>query len=186
MITRRESLWMGALAATTAIAVDAKKAQAAEARATFTKAWEASYSGTPEPAVPLPPGEPGRDYRPVVVPGGATLPFKVVDGVKVFHLVAEEVDHEFAPGLRAKCWGYNGRVHGPTIEAVEGDRIRIYVTNRLVSRRPRCTCTASSCPAAWTASVGSRRRSSARGRPSATSSRCASTARSCTTRTTTR
>ena len=56
-----------------------------------------------------------------------------VDGVKVFHLVAEEVDHEFAPGLRAKCWGYNGRVHGPTIEAVEGDRIRIYVTNRLVA-----------------------------------------------------
>jgi len=41
------------------------------------------------------------------------------------------VDHEFAPGLRAKCWGYNGRVHGPTIEAVEGDRVRVYVTNRL-------------------------------------------------------
>ena len=31
----------------------------------------------------------------------------------------------------AKCWGYNGWVHGPTIEAVEGDRVRIYVTNRL-------------------------------------------------------
>jgi hypothetical protein len=39
--------------------------------------------------------------------------------------------HEFAPGLVSKCWGYNGRVHGPTIEAVEGDRVRIYVTNRL-------------------------------------------------------
>lgn len=124
---------MGALAATGAALVDAREAQAAEARPSFTKAWEASYSGTPEPTTPLPPGEPGRDYRPVVVPGGATLPFKVVDGVKVFHLVAEEVDHEFAPGLRAKCWGYNGRVHGPTIEAVEGDRIRVYVTNRLVA-----------------------------------------------------
>src|SRR6185295_3098929 len=32
---------------------------------------------------------------------------------------------------RARCWGYNGRVHGPTIEVVEGDRVRIYVTNRL-------------------------------------------------------
>jgi len=77
------------------------------------------------------PGEPGRDYNPVITPNGWTLPFKVVDGVKVFHLVAEEVEHEFAPGLRARCWGYNGSVHGPTIEAVEGDRVRIYVTNRL-------------------------------------------------------
>ena len=77
------------------------------------------------------PAEPGRDYTPVVTPNGWTLPFKVVDGVKVFHLVAEEVEHEFAPGLEASCWGFNGSVHGPTIEAVEGDRVRIYVTNRL-------------------------------------------------------
>ncbi|MEZ5406053.1 MAG: hypothetical protein R3F23_07755 [Verrucomicrobiia bacterium] len=41
---------------------------------------------------------------------------------KVFHLIAEPVTHEFASGLVAECWGYNGRVHGPTIEAVEGDR----------------------------------------------------------------
>jgi len=54
-----------------------------------------------------------------------------VGGVKVFHLIAEEVDHEFAPGLRAYCWGFNGQVHGPTIEAVQGDRVRIYVTNKL-------------------------------------------------------
>jgi len=53
--------------------------------------------------------------------------------VKVYHLIAEEVDNEFAPGLKAKCWGYNGRVHGPTIEAVEGDRVRIYVTNKLAA-----------------------------------------------------
>ncbi|ATB34324.1 multicopper oxidase family protein [Melittangium boletus] len=79
----------------------------------------------------LPPGRPGRDYTPVVVPNGSKLPWKVVDGVKVFHLVAEEVEHTFAPGLQARCWGYNGRVHGPLIEAVEGDRVRFYVTNRL-------------------------------------------------------
>ncbi len=79
----------------------------------------------------LPPGEPGKHYTPVITPNNASLPWKVVDGVKVYHLIAEEVDHEFAPGLRAKCWGYNGRVHGPTIEAVEGDRVRIYVTNKL-------------------------------------------------------
>ncbi len=72
-----------------------------------------------------------RDYAPVVVPNGSKLPFKVVAGVKVFHLVAEEVEHEYAPGIKAKCWGYNGHVHGPLLEAVEGDRVRIYVTNRL-------------------------------------------------------
>jgi FtsP/CotA-like multicopper oxidase with cupredoxin domain len=79
----------------------------------------------------LPPGRPGKDYMPVTVPNGAKLPWKIIDGVKVFHMVAEEVDHELAPGMNVKCWGYNGRVHGPVIEAVEFDRVRIYVTNRL-------------------------------------------------------
>lgn len=73
----------------------------------------------------------GAGYKPVITTNGATLPWKWVDGVKVFHLVAEPVTHEFAPGLVAECWGYNGRVHGPTIEAVEGDQVRIYVTNKL-------------------------------------------------------
>ena len=54
---------------------------------------------------PLPPGLPGKDYKPVVVPTGQTLPFKIVDGVKVFHLIAEEVEHEFDAGLRAKLLG---------------------------------------------------------------------------------
>ena len=80
---------------------------------------------------PLAPGQPGVDYTPVVTPNGAALPWRIVGGVKVYHLIAEEVEHEFAPGLKAFCWGYNGRVHGPTIEAVEGDRVRIYVTNKL-------------------------------------------------------
>jgi hypothetical protein len=66
-----------------------------------------------------------------VVPNGQTLPFKIVDGVKVFHLIAEEADHYFDSGLRARCWGYNGRVNATVIEAVEGERVRIYVTNRL-------------------------------------------------------
>jgi FtsP/CotA-like multicopper oxidase with cupredoxin domain len=77
------------------------------------------------------PGRPNKDYLPVTVPNGAKLPWRLVNGVKVFHLVAEEVDHEIAPGLKVRCWGYNGRVHGPTIEIVEGDRVRFYVTNRL-------------------------------------------------------
>ena len=78
------------------------------------------------------PGErTAQGYMPVHTPNGWTLPYRMKDGVKEFHLVAEEIEHEFAPGSVAKCWGYNGTTPGPTIEAVEGDRVRIYVTNRL-------------------------------------------------------
>ena len=77
-----------------------------------------------DPQPTLPPGEPGKDYTPVVTPNSISLPWKIVNGVKVYHLIAEEVEHQFAPELKARCWGYNGRVHGPTIEAVEGDRVR--------------------------------------------------------------
>ncbi len=73
----------------------------------------------------------GGSYVPVRTLNGWTLPYTLKDGVKQFHLVAEEVEHEFAPGCQAKCWGYNGTTPGPTIEAVEGDRVRILVTNRL-------------------------------------------------------
>ena len=71
------------------------------------------------------------NYTPVRTLNGWTLPYTMKDGVKEFHLVAEEVDHEFAPGSVAKCWGYNGSTPGPTIEAVEGDRVRFLVTNKL-------------------------------------------------------
>jgi FtsP/CotA-like multicopper oxidase with cupredoxin domain len=90
-----------------------------------------SVAQTVSPTATYPPAQPGRDYAPVITPNNVSLPWKVVDGAKVYHLVAEEVKHEFAPGLQAYCWGFNGRVHGPTIEAVEGDHVRIYVTNKL-------------------------------------------------------
>lgn len=82
-------------------------------------------------AQPKAPGRHPQGYLPVRTLNGWTLPYKLNGGVKEFHLVAEEIEHEFAPGSRAKCWGYNGTTPGPTIEAVEGDRVRIYVTNRL-------------------------------------------------------
>src|SRR5829696_5147382 len=80
---------------------------------------------------PADPGQPTRDYTPVHVPNGEVLPWRIVDGVKVFHLIAEEFEQEMAPGLTVKLWGYNGRSPGPVIETVEGDRVRFYVTNRL-------------------------------------------------------
>ena len=50
---------------------------------------------------------------------------------KEFHLVAEPVVRELAPGMKAYLWGYHGQSPGPTIEAVEGDKVRIFVTNKL-------------------------------------------------------
>jgi len=55
----------------------------------------------------------------------------MVGGVKEFHLIAEPVKRELAPGMTINAWGYNGQTPGPTIEAVEGDRVRILVTNKL-------------------------------------------------------
>lgn len=73
-------------------------------------------------------------YIPVVMPNGATLPWTMKDGVKEFHLTAEVIKHEVAPGMVITAWGYNGRTPGPMIEAVEGDRVRFFVHNKLPER----------------------------------------------------
>jgi hypothetical protein len=88
-------------------------------------------------AVPMAPDQPIKGktsfagVQPVITPNGSTLPWTMKNGVKEFHLIAEPVEREFAPGMTVKCWGYNGQTPGPTIEAVEGDRVRMLVTNRL-------------------------------------------------------
>ena len=79
---------------------------------------------------PLAPAS-GRPYNPVVTLNGWTLPWRMNNGWKEFHLVAEPVAREMAPGMKANLWGYNGQSPGPTLECVEGDRLRIFVTNRL-------------------------------------------------------
>ncbi len=73
----------------------------------------------------------GRPFHPVITLNGWSLPWRMNQGVKEFHLVAEPVLRELAPGMKANLWGYNGQSPGPTIEVVEGDRVRIFVTNRL-------------------------------------------------------
>ena len=70
-------------------------------------------------------------YTPVTTPDGVTARWRRSGQWKEFHLVAHEMEQEFAPGMRVKTWGYNGGTPGPTIEAVEGDWVRIYVTNQL-------------------------------------------------------
>ena len=64
--------------------------------------------------------------------GNVPLAPKVVDGVKVFDLTIEEIDHlidakrEPIAGL-----GYNGTWPGPRLTVVEGERVRATFTNRL-------------------------------------------------------
>jgi len=84
------------------------------------------------PLMQIPPAPPnGEHFRPVATLNGWSLPWRMRGGVKEFHLVAEPVVREIAPGMHANLWGYNGQSPGPTIEVVEGDRVRMFVTNRL-------------------------------------------------------
>ncbi|TCV02328.1 multicopper oxidase family protein [Roseateles saccharophilus] len=91
---------------------------------------EAVIQTSAQTLVPPPPPN-GRPFNPLVTLNGWSLPWRMKDGVKEFHLVAEPVVREIAPGMKARLWGYNGSSPGPTIEGVEGDRIRIFVTNKL-------------------------------------------------------
>jgi FtsP/CotA-like multicopper oxidase with cupredoxin domain len=87
---------------------------------------------TPAAGTAAPP--PAGPYTAVVTPNGSTMPWTMKDGVKEFRIVAEPVKREFAPGMVVDCWGYNGQSPGPTIEAVEGDRVRLFLTNNLPER----------------------------------------------------
>jgi FtsP/CotA-like multicopper oxidase with cupredoxin domain len=91
---------------------------------------EAPIMDKPDMAPPLFPPN-GRPYNPVVTLNGWTLPWRMKDGWKEFHLIAEPVRRQMAPGMTAQLWGYNGQSPGPTIECVEGDKVRIFVTNKL-------------------------------------------------------
>lgn len=75
----------------------------------------------------------GCESKPkVITPNIKTLPYKIENNVKVFHLIAEPIKQQFSEGLVVNAWGYNGSTPGPTIEAYEGDRVRILVTNKLL------------------------------------------------------
>ena len=91
---------------------------------------EAAFLDDPATQPPLMPSG-GRPYHPVVTLNGWSLPFRMKNGWKEFHLVAEPVVREFAPGMKVNMWGYNGSSPGPTLECVEGDKVRIFVTNKL-------------------------------------------------------
>jgi len=119
MFSRRAFLTGAALAGATAVS-----------RVAMAALPEIRTQESPLTQAPLVPAT-GRPYNPVVTLNGWSLPWRMNNGVKEFHLVAEPVVREFAPGMKANLWGYNGQSPGPTIEVVEGDRVRIFVTNRL-------------------------------------------------------
>ncbi|MFA6264230.1 MAG: copper oxidase [Pseudolabrys sp.] len=91
---------------------------------------EAVISNSPVMQPPPKPSD-GPEFHPVVTLNGWSLPWRMNGDWKEFHLVAEPVQREFAPGMTARLWGYNGQSPGPTIECVEGDKLRIFVTNKL-------------------------------------------------------
>ena len=71
-----------------------------------------ALAALPEPviqtsAATAPPLQPatGRPYRPVVTLNGWSLPWRMNNGVKEFHLVAEPVVREMTPGFNANLWG---------------------------------------------------------------------------------
>jgi manganese oxidase len=128
MDMQRRHLFAGAVGAMGAVAA------ASVSRVALAALPEAAQQTSADTAAPwTPPGVTGagRPYNPVVTLNSWTLPWRMNNGVKEFHLVAEPVVREVAPGFHVNMWGYNGQSPGPTIEVVEGDRVRIYVTNRL-------------------------------------------------------
>ena len=72
---------------------------------------------TGQPRLPL--GRPGRDYLPVTVPNGGKLPWKIVDGVKVFQMVAEEVAPFATDVEAAKEVAIGDQVHEDVLEDVK-------------------------------------------------------------------
>jgi FtsP/CotA-like multicopper oxidase with cupredoxin domain len=126
---RRSFMRMGGFAAGAALLANYRRVEAQHNHAEHAEPPEekvAQPTSATRSAVIAPGGQPA-----VITPNGKTLPWRIVNGVKVGHLIAQPVQHEFAPGLSAECWGYNGGTPGPTIEATQGDHVRIYVTNRL-------------------------------------------------------
>lgn len=67
----------------------------------------------------------------VITPDLANLPYKMINNVKYFELIAEPVKRELLPGLFINAWGYNGTTPGPTIQVYPGDYVNIRVINNL-------------------------------------------------------
>ncbi len=63
--------------------------------------------------------------------GGQDLEWEMDGDTRVFRLTCSEVDWEVTPGTIERAMAYNGVVPGPTLRAVEGQPVRVEVTNEL-------------------------------------------------------
>ena len=125
--SRRDFL-RGAFAATALFGV----AHSARAQSTEPNHHRHETTGKGETETAPSPGQSsGTEFLSIETPDIPKLPWRVDNGVKVFHLVAEVVKREFLPGKVFDVWGYNGHVPGPAIEVCQGDRVRFIVDNRL-------------------------------------------------------
>jgi FtsP/CotA-like multicopper oxidase with cupredoxin domain len=81
----------------------------------------------------LVPGQNGAGDKPVpvITPDLTKLFWEMKGDVKEFHLHCGHTRREFLPHMWFDVWGFNDSMPGPTIEAVEGDRVRIVVHNEL-------------------------------------------------------
>ncbi len=136
--------------------LDSKKAFPAATKKTLKKdnaiiPWKKrGVAISPAPALT------GKQMGRIQTPGVPPLGYEMDGNVKVFRLIAQPIEHlivdesyslveplippqnkvvhkmHHTPRYqKIKCWGYNGSTPGPTIEANEGDRVRIIVKNEL-------------------------------------------------------
>ena len=68
---------------------------------------------------------------PVITTDVGDLPFEMDGDVKVFRLTAHVFKREIAPDKTIDVWGYNGSAPGPTIQVIQGDKIRVILRNEL-------------------------------------------------------
>ena len=75
-------------------------------------------------------------FLPVVTPDIPDLPYKMENGVKVFHLIAEPVKRQLVPFKTMEVWGYNGSCPGPTIQANKATASASSLTTISLSPQP--------------------------------------------------
>jgi FtsP/CotA-like multicopper oxidase with cupredoxin domain len=146
--SRRDFLLKGAAAAATAGLVTPEAAPSAEPPARHQPEPEHPHGhedyprdhagpggpvGSPTDRGKLVPGlrQPGLPPVPVVTPDLWTMTPTLKDGVKEFYLHATPTRREFLPGVWMNTWGFNDDTPGPTLQATEGDRVRISLYNML-------------------------------------------------------
>jgi FtsP/CotA-like multicopper oxidase with cupredoxin domain len=59
------------------------------------------------------------------------LPYKLIEGTKVFNLTTKPIRWNILKDVVVTAWTYNGMVPGPLIRVTDGDKVRILVKNNL-------------------------------------------------------